>query len=248
MKIFSVLLILVFTPCLYSDVMYEMTTTTSGFMGMGGSETQAIVFIKGNWSRREATSTDPLTGEMTSITITRLDDGVIWHLDIENEEYTEEKIALEPDSLNGDTAGISLPEISVEHTGNKKVLLKKDCEEVIVTMKVKSEEKDIDYVQTMWVTVDIPGYDEITEFNRRRSEMVLAPSSGIVGLDESSYEAFQKEVSAIDGFPLECLISMVMGVEEMAIEVNIHSTVSKIEQVPINERVFQIPVGFKRKE
>lgn len=246
MKIHRLLLILIFGLFLYGDVMYEMLTTTEGMMGMGSSEATIRVFIKGDYSRTETTAKSPMTGEITSTTITRLDKKLVWILNDENKEYSELDLPskIEPAEV-ADTSILGLmPEIKVERSGEKKKILEKECEKIIVTMNIKSEDEqgNIGMTQTMWVSRNIPGLKEINAFNKKLTEFTGGISqSAMMGINKKSMDEFQKKIGEIEGFPLELELNMTMG---NGMTIKTYSTVTNISIVPISQKVFEIPEGY----
>jgi hypothetical protein len=82
---------------LHADVMYEMTTKTTGMMGMGDSETFMRIFIKGDRSRTEVKSTSTTMGELASAYIMRLDKSVMWTIDDANKKYMETSLTFMAD-------------------------------------------------------------------------------------------------------------------------------------------------------
>ena len=247
MKTICLVMLCCFASSLYADVMYEMTSTTEGMMGMKG-ETQMRVFVKGDRSLTEMTAENPMTGSMSDTKIIRLDKGVIWSIDHENKQYNEYNLgemAGEPEEA--EETEMKMPDVSVAKTGNKKEILNKDCEEIVVTMKAAGADGEMTFKQTMWITKDIPGYKEIQEFQKHMSESGLG-SSAMMGPNKKHYEEFQNKISEIDGFPLEIVMEMSMGGEEMAFTMTTRSEVTKIETKPINDKVFEIPAGYSLQE
>ncbi|UCF71639.1 MAG: DUF4412 domain-containing protein [candidate division WOR-3 bacterium] len=248
MRIISLVSLLFVASVMSADVMYEMTSTTSGMMGMK-AETQMRVFVKGDRSLTEMTAENPMTGPMSDTKIIRLDKGVIWSIDHENEKYSEHSL----ETMSGATeeyeeTEMEMPELKVFRTGEKKQILKKDCEQVIVSMESAGEEGKMTFKQTMWVTKEIPGYKEIQEFQKQMAESGLGSSSAMMGPNKKNYEEFQKKISEIDGFPLEIDMDITMGGEGMSFTMTTHSEVTKIETKPINDRVFEIPAGYSLQE
>ncbi len=247
MKIFCLALLCCVASILYADVMYEMTSTTEGMMGMKG-ETQMRVFVKGDRSLTEMTAEDEKAGDMSDVKIIRLDKGVIWSIDHENKEYSQytmEEMAGEPQE--SEEPEMEMPEVKVVRTGNTKKILNKDCEEVIVTMETAGDEGSATFKQTMWVTKDVPGYKEIQDFQKHMSESGLG-SSGMMGANKKNYEDFKEKISEIEGFPLEIVMEMIMGGGVMSFTMTTRSEVTKIETKPINDKVFEIPAGYSLKE
>lgn len=229
--------------------MYEMVSTSEGMMGMKG-ETNMRIFVKGDRSLTEMTAENPMAGTMTDTKIIRLDKGVIWSLDHENKEYSEHSMAemsQEPGAVEAE-AETPTPNLQVVRTGETKKILNKNCEEVIVTMDVEGEEGTMALKQTMWVTKDVPGYKEIQKFQQQMSESDFTSSSAMMGGNKKSYEDFQKQISDIEGFPLEITMEMTMGAEGMSFSFQTYSEVTKIETKPINDKVFEIPAGYSLSE
>lgn len=237
-----------FVSILYGDVMYEMTSTTAGMMGMK-SETHMRVFVKGDRSLTEVTGEAPMSGDISDTRIIRLDKGVMWSIDHENKQYTEyafkELAAVAGDSSEQD---IEMPDIKVITTKEKKTILNKECEQVIVSMESKGEDGNVTFKQTMWVTKDIPGYKEIQDFQKKIIEEGLGSSSAAMGHNRKSYEDFQKKISGIEGFPLEIDMEITMAGEGMSFTMTTNSEVTKVETKPISDKVFEIPPSYSLQE
>lgn len=249
MKIYRFVLVFAIGIFLHGDVMYEMSTTTEGLMGMGGGETLISVFIKDDCSRTEMVMRDSMVSEMKNVFITRLDKGVIWTLNMDKEQYSEMKLGEETEKVEGEEeTSAAMPEITVEKTGKKKVLLGKECEEVVVSMIVEDAEGSMNFTQTMWNTKDIKGYEEIMEFNKKMTEMGMKSSKSGMMADKKSFEEFQKKISEIEGFPLELDLEVTMGSEQMSFSMKTNTVMTKIDNKPINQKVFEIPAGYSLEE
>jgi hypothetical protein len=243
MKLYRLILVFIFGVFLYGDVMYEMLTTTEGMMGMGG-ESMMRIFIKGDCSRSEITSKSEMTDEVTMISIIRLDKELMWVLDTDKKEYSEIKFGeFEAAEGKGEEESAE-PEITVKKTGRKKEILNKECEEVVVSMKVKGDRGNMAFTQTMWVTEDIANYDELKNFNKKMTDLGTTSSSSSTMGNKKAYQDLQRKVREIDGFPLELDLAMTMGAEEMTFTIKTHSTVTKFDNAPINQKVFEIPEGY----
>ena len=245
MRLFCLSLLLCVASMLNADVMYEMVSTSEGMMGMKG-ETKMRIFVKGDRSLTEMTAENPMGGAMTDTKIIRLDKGVIWSIDHEEKQYTEIAIAQEEPVMD-EPEDVPMPDLKVTRTGQKKKILNKDCEEVIVTMDIDDDEGTTKLKQTMWVTTDIPGYKEIQDFQRHMGG-AGSTSSSMMGGNKKTFEEFQKKTSEIEGFPLEIDMEMTMGAEGMSFSFLTHSEVTKIETNPISDKVFEIPAGYSLKE
>jgi hypothetical protein len=233
------LLVLV-SVSLHGGIVYEVITTTEGLTGAEITESTTIFYIDGECRRKENTIKNPMTGEETVITITRLDKHVMWTLDMDHQQYTEIKLTETPlsEEKNEDIEESKLPEIIIEKTGQKKEILSKICEEVIISMKLLTEDDNLTVTQTMWVSQDIKGSEEIQEFNEKFSS--FNPRQTSVWNGTESLEKFQENIKKIEGFPLELSLDIDMG----NLVIKSHSIVTRIETKPIHEKVFEIPEGF----
>ncbi len=250
MKLLRIMFLLTVGAFLFGDVMYEMLITTQGPQGMS-VESMSKIFLKGNKVRTETTAKSSMTGEMTSVSITRLDKEVIWILDPEKKQYTELNLAdlkKRMEQAYTDTQKNVVPEISVRKTGEKKKILNYDCEKVVLSMKVNSEQGGVNFTQTMWVTKDVPRYKELEAFQKMVAELGLQPSSSMLPISKKFLEEFKKKSESIQGFPLEMEMDMSMGSKEMPFSFKVHTEVSKIDAKPINAKVFEIPRGYKLKK
>lgn len=244
MRILSLAPLLFIASMLNADVMYEMTSTTAGMMGMQ-AETQMRIFVKGDRSLTEMTAENPMAGTMSDTKIIRLDKGVIWSIDHETKQYSEQNLnALTEATEEYEETQMEMPDLKVVRTGEKKKVLDKDCEQIIVSMEAAGEEGKMTFKQTMWVTKEIPGYKEIQNFQKQIAESGLGSSSTMMGPNRKNYEEFQKKLSEIDGFPLEIDMEISMGGEGMSFTMTTHSEVTKVETKPINDKVFEIPSGY----
>jgi len=246
MKLFALTLLVCFASGLYGDVMYEMVSTSEGMMGMKG-ETNMRIFVKGERSLTEMTAENPMGGTMTDTKIIRLDKGVIWSIDHDKQQYKESKIVQETQAPEEQAGQVDMPDVQVVSTGEKKKILDKDCEKVIVTMEVDDEEGASTLKQTMWVTKEIPGYKEIQNFQKQMTASG-SMSASMMGGDKKTFEEFQRKTSEIEGFPLVIDMEMTMGAEGMSFTFKTHSEVTKIETTPISDKVFEIPTGYSLKK
>jgi hypothetical protein len=252
MKIQRLLPILMVSMMLYGDVMYEMATTTGDATGLSNSESMIRTFIKLDCSRTEITVESALTGPIVNAYIVRLDKREIWMLDPVNKEYSI--MPLGEDAQNGaseegmDSSNI-VPEIKVQSLDEKKTLLEVECQKYLVEMKINSPDRGVTLSQTMWISREIPGYEEISSFNKRLVAMaggVAQQSMG--GIDKKAFRDFQEKIAGIDGFPLEIDMDFSMPEEDLDFKLKTHSIVKKVSIVPISDKVFEIPEGYVQKQ
>lgn len=206
---------------------------------MGGNETTIRVFIKGDYFRVETSNNG---GKPTASQIIRLDKNLIWMLDYQKKEYTETRL---PVQLDLNDSPITLPEIKVERTGEKKIILKKKCEKIVVAMKVTTQEGFVTFIQTMWISDSMPGDSEITEFNKKLiAKGGIQPDSNITGVNQKYYCEFEKKIKSLICLPLEYDFEMTISSGSRKISIKSHSSVTKIEEVPVSAMVFELPPGY----
>ncbi len=243
-------LILTLVVSLSADLMYEMTTNSEGMIGMSISS-HMTVYVKGDCSRTEITRKMPMVGEKTEVSITRFDKGIIWTLDTKNKQYFEEKIGDDSALINAEPekTTATVPEVKVEKTGKTKEILGVKCEEVIISIIIKSEDGDMNLIQDQWITKDIAGYGEIMKYTSRLGNAGPSASAGMaMNLDQESFVELQNKINGIDGLALEYEIKMTMMNDEMPITSKMHAIMTKIDVKPISDKVFEIPAGYSQGE
>ena len=187
---------------------------------------------------------DPLTGERKIVHITRLDKGVKWTLDTQNMRYSETKLTNTPvperEQLDTDTTA----DVVVETTGNTKEILRRTCEEVIVS--VVAEGDTIPLVsQQMWVSSDFDGYEEIDSYFDQLIEAGIgSPLSPMMGSEAGFMREFLDAIQRIEGFPLEATMYMLVGPDAAPYVIEIHSLTKEIAIDPLDDGLFEIPAGY----
>ena len=246
MRIRSLALFFCLAACLYADVMYEMTTTTTGMAGMADNESTMRIFIKKDCSRTEVTAKSEAIGTLSNTYIIRLDKKVIWMFDDVNKKYTEIAIGTTADSeFSSFDSSAPKPAINVETTDERKIIMEQECKKIAVSMKLNNPGSNVNFLQELWVVDSFPGVDEIKTFNKKLIEI----GGGMmqteeIGVDSRQLKQFVTEINNIEGFPLEIEFDVSIDVEEMKMEMKTKSTVTKISVVPISDKVFEIPEGY----
>jgi hypothetical protein len=252
MRLGSLMTVLFVGCMLYADVMYEMTlTTTPTSELLGGTEVSKRVFIKGEAARVEETLFHPDSGEHIRITIYRFDRGLVWTLDMDDKHYTETALK-DTVRLSGDIGEseplFEAPEITVQKTGAAKDILGKECEEVMVSIVEKSDSVKTELKRTMWVTQELDGYEELIAFYGKREEAGrLLPGTGTI-MDQATSERLPEHMHAIEGFPLECHDLLTMSCKGTDVCLQTNYLFTKLDDMPINQMVFETPHGFTLQE
>lgn len=225
----------------YADVMYEMTTDYEGMLGIANGQMSIQVFVEGDKARINISIDND--GEIdNSTSIIRFDLGKFWLLDEDNKEYTE--VLLE-DSMPITTIDtLDLPGIVIARTGAMKNLLDFECEKVVVSMQDSSESSFLIFSETLWVCSEVPGYEELKSFTDRLTKHGLRLSSTSMEGSDRALAQFQEKINEIEGFPLEFSLDVQIGFEDMDFSMISRSQVTKLDEVPIHDRVFDLPEGF----
>jgi len=152
----------------------------------------------------------------------RLDKDVIWFTNAKKKTYSERKLS---QSLQLMKMFKQNQVIELKDTGNKKKIGKYDCHEYIITNKGQL----VNYTQEMWVTKEIKIMKEFKDifdaFKQYSPEM-------------------SEKLASLDGYPiLTKITSSVMG----TIIVNT-SELTKVEKKKLDDKIFDIPEGFKLEE
>ncbi len=229
----------------HADVLYEMITDYDGVLGITNGQMTIQMFVKGDKSRA-IISIDNDGEIINSVSIIRFDLNKFWLLDEQSKEYEE---ILLSDTLPGRTTDtLALPEITVKKTGDKKNLLEFECEKIIVSMQDTADGAFFNFTETLWVSNEVPCYDELKNFTDKLTEQGLGLASASSNGDEKALREFQRKINEIDGFPLEFSLDVRVGLEEIDFSMNTVSTVTRLEEVPIHDRVFELPEGFTQKK
>jgi len=233
--LFAVILLFFFSLST-ADVVYKSKTVTSGMMGMGEMETETVTKIKGDKKREE--SITKFAGGMMKmmmkgkeekeISITRLDKGVVWDIDLKEKSYTElsfeqmkkmMKMA-KPQLLEKEKKEVEAKTtFKVNNTGKKGKISGYICEEVLVKMITEGkdpktgEEGKLTVDVQMWVTQEVKEFGQIEAFNKKMAQKLgmgeygekMFGGMGQFGVDT---ELLSKKAEEVKGFPLKTVVTM----------------------------------------
>lgn len=238
-------ILIFFISYISADVMYEMEVKTQNLTGIGDFEALIRNFIKGDKMRSEFITKNSKPVSPSNFTITRLDKGVIWVFDNEKKEYSE--LSLDHNNLDmNDPANDSLfPVIEVKKLNTTKKILDINCEGYKVSVKTQIDNDSCKITQKMWMGRDFPGYDEIIFFTKKT--LGNFSEQNLLGVNKKILKILQKKISEIEGFPMEIQFSIEIYSSELEMywATNTTSIIKKISFVPITEKVFEIPEGYK---
>lgn len=185
-----VVLVLVVVSALpaWADVTIETAVKNGGIGGMGGFEGTTVSTFSGLKERSESTikftgtflgAVQRMAGGGPSVTITRVDRGLIWTLNPEKKSYTEQPITArrpEPgaqqrprqDQEKSDVV-ITKSEFKVERTGAKRTINGFPCEEYIATWLIetlnqKTQERGRSLMKSnLWTTPETADITRVRE-------------------------------------------------------------------------------------
>ncbi|UCC78402.1 MAG: hypothetical protein JSW64_08930 [Candidatus Zixiibacteriota bacterium] len=207
------LMLFVLSHTVSADVMIKSKATMGQMLGIGSSESESSVYIKGDKNRTETTTSFKsqmfqMSGrDMTSETVEifRLDKEVRWDLDKKDKSYREiflkslKPMEMDYEEYESPQSG-SLPDDEVEdYTWTVTVDISKKSEEVNglkcskavvnATGVNKEDNSDSMFVTLkMWKSTELPNIDEIEAFHKKFSE--------ITGIDEDVGSMKMEEYSS----------------------------------------------------
>ena len=223
--------LLVGASSLWADVVYKQTIKMEGMGGMMQMEFQATNFVKGEKQRSEMVSppaegVGSPGGEGQSITIMRLDKGVIWNIFPDMQNYMEtslkEMFPPQPEEEKTESqAKISPPKFEIKKTKESKVINGFKCQRVIMNMEVEGTDEEtgekgsFSFTGDMWVARGTKELKELEDFQKKLSEKTGGSSTGFIdkllsGMQKGQMEEFTKKMYEIEGFPILMCISMKM--------------------------------------
>ena len=223
--------------CVFADFTYEQTTKITGGM-MAGMMKFAGAFSK--QAREPMVSTVVVKGDKMAhinahqVSIIDLASETITNVNLDKKQYSVMTFAEMTQALQrmtekaakGKTEGDPNAElnfkVSVNNTGQTKVVNGFNAKEMIMTLAMEGTDKKsgqtggLTLTNDMWISPKVAGYNEVQDFQKRMMEK-LAWSPGGLGLGAmmSRPEMIKgmaeaaKEMSKIDGIPV--LIVMKMG-------------------------------------
>jgi len=209
-----------------ADVVIKEKSVSEGLGGFGNGTTSRTLIVAGDKSRSEDEAT--YTGRFktlagggkphTTVSITRIDQEVIWSLEPEKKQYTELTFAQMREMMTKGRAGADQTTkdaeakdagmtftVDVKRTGAKETVNGFPTEQVLITCvgKPKNPEKgaenaEIRLVMDEWLTKSAPGAQEQVEFYKRFAEKLgLDPQlSGVSAMVQQMYGNGMKELAA----------------------------------------------------
>lgn len=179
-------------PSAQADVTVERRLRTSGFAGIGASETTIVEKISGLKKRETAQVTmsgnaGRRTGDLATDRITDVQQGLVWRIDHQGNSYTETKLrppstgrgpAGGKEAANNEKSGVRVlrDEITVSATGEKKTISGFECTHFVVTWVTESEDSSTkEHVESirvsdLWNTPETPEIKALRQEERNYTE------------------------------------------------------------------------------
>lgn len=215
---------------LWADVVYKQSMKMEGMGGMMQMESQTTNFLKGEKQRTEMVSPQvegmrAPGGAGQSITIMRLDKGIIWNIFPDMKTYMETSLkemfepGPEEEEESESQAKITPPRFEIKKTKESKVINGFKCQRVIMTMEAEGideetgEKGSFSLTGDMWVAKGTRELKELEDFQKKLSEKTGGSSVGFIdkllsGTQKGKMGEFTRKMNEIEGFPIVLNISM----------------------------------------
>lgn len=234
LPILAIVCCLVGVSSLWADVVYKQTMKMEGMGGMMQMEFQTTNFLKGEKQRTEMVSPQAEEirapgGAGQSITIMRLDKGIIWNIFPDMKTYMETSLKemfvpeleeeKEKEEESESQAKVTPPRFEIKKTKESKVINGFKCQRVIMTMEAEGidektgEKGSFSLTGDMWVAKGTKELKELEDFQKKLSEKTGGSSVGFIdkllsGTQKGKMEEFTEKMNEIEGFPIVLDISM----------------------------------------
>ncbi len=241
--------LLVVAGSAWGDVTVESTFKSGGIKGMGESQGTSTQRYQGDkkWesqiTRFIGAILSRLVGEGGSTTITRIDKGVSWALDVKNHTYQESPLV--PPKIKSEereskeskektpTARITKSEFTVKKTGATETINGFPCEEYLITWLLEVEDMETKEKSHSTMMTNLWTTPETTLIKKvREEEMVFNQAlAKKMGIDLSPEEARKMGLTALGGLMKAPQDEMQKGL------VKVKDEMSKIQGYPIRTTI-----------
>jgi hypothetical protein len=228
-KVVTIVAIVLLTAAtLPADFTYQETSTITGgavasMMKLAGvfsksarEPIQSTVSVKGDRMMHRSKDHASVI-DLNSQTITSIDYQKKTYSTMTFEEMKQQLEQMQQKMKKNDKAEVSF-KVQAKNTGNTKQINGLDCKEMILTMTMEGTDKESGKTGSMVVTTDMwiapgaPGYQQVRNFYRRMAEkMAWTPGGNMFMASPEAAKGMAevyKEVSKLDGVPVQQLISM----------------------------------------
>jgi len=221
-------IVLMTAATLPADFTYQETSTITGgavasMMKLAGvfsksarEPIQSTVSVKGDRMMHRSKDHASVI-DLNTQTITSIDFQKKTYSTMTFEEMKQALEQMQQKMKKNDKAEMSF-KVDAKNTGNTKQINGLDCKEMILTMTMEGTDKETGKSGSMVVTTDMwiapgaPGYQEVRSFYKRMAEkMAWTPGGNMFMASPEAAKGMAevyKEVSKLDGVPVQQLISM----------------------------------------
>jgi len=226
----------------YADITVKSDVQNEGMGGFTNMQGTQTVMVSGEKSKTatQMKMTNKVVGflgggkpqEMADIT--RLDKELCWHLDMNDKKYTEltfaemkvmfEKGLQEAQSEKGkgdDQDSIQFKaDVKVDATGKSQTIAGYKADEVIISMAFKGTDKEsgksgtMNMIIDMWMSKDVPGYQEYQNFNKTLAEKLGFSGQAQGSMDQAlkgfgvDAKVVYEKMKGVEGMPLLTVVSI----------------------------------------
>jgi hypothetical protein len=172
-----------------ADLTIKERISTEGFMGLWSSEGMETIYLKGEMMRTE--SVTELKGmmpgrmnqeEMETMTIIRLDKGVIWEVDPLESTYIETGLDRMNAGASGENFRFSVDTVTVARTGETREIAGRQCEGIEATVTFTTRAGDGTVTQSadvlLWM-IEARDLRELRTFWERMMDLTQGMEQGL---------------------------------------------------------------------
>jgi hypothetical protein len=205
---------LLYTAALQAQVTYETSTTSRGFLGMGGFTATSKIMIQGDARRQEnqmqftGTIMKHLSPKGTTVDITRLDKELFWNFNDKDKKYTETTFAeykklFEEGKMTMPMPGQEEekpadqqeyewqePVVKVKDLGDQQKINNFSCKHYLVTVTTIGKHKATGKLDTLLVSADMFNSVNVGKAMKQISDFDLRLLKAL-GLDKLDNSALQ---------------------------------------------------------
>jgi hypothetical protein len=239
-----------------ADITIKSNVQNEGIGGLMNMEGTQTFMVSGD--RAKTASALKMTNKVVSFLgggkpqeladITRLDKELSWHLDMKEKKYTEMTFAelkamfekgLAEAQIKKEEAKDSVnlsANITVENTGKSQTIAGYKADEVIINMVFTGKDEEtgkssgMNMKMDLWVSKDVPGYQEYRHFNQLLVEKLGFAGQGQGSMDQTlkgfgvDPKVIYDKMKGVEGMPLMTVVTMIPeGIDTIALQKSIDS-------------------------
>jgi len=209
-KALIVVMVLLIPGVALGDLVIKEKVSSKGGMGMWSSEGTEVTYIKNDMIRTD--SKTKMTGMMEAMMpkseteqsyIVRLDEGLIYTLNLDDSTYTEMGIEEIGDTGTDVESKMDVKEVKLEKTGETKKIAGYKCEGIVVTAEIGVESEggvmDMDARLLFWAAKEDKKLKELKKLWESMMEMMDVQEKSGLG---AGMKVLWDKFNEIEGVPL----------------------------------------------